>query len=62
MEWELKAYTAGGSGVVPLLVVFEFDEDIKIEVQDKDIRVDTYRSSGAGGQHREKQWQEQMAE
>jgi peptide chain release factor 2 len=29
----------------------EIDEDIKIEVQDKDIRVDTYRSSGAGGQH-----------
>jgi peptide chain release factor 2 len=27
------------------------DEDIKIEVQDKDLRVDTYRSSGAGGQH-----------
>ena len=29
----------------------EIDEDIKIEVQDKDLRVDTYRSSGAGGQH-----------
>jgi peptide chain release factor 2 len=29
----------------------EVEEDIKIEVQDKDIRVDTYRSSGAGGQH-----------
>ena len=29
----------------------EIEEDIKIEVQDKDIRVDTYRSSGAGGQH-----------
>jgi peptide chain release factor 2 len=29
----------------------EIDEDIKIEVQEKDIRVDTYRSSGAGGQH-----------
>ena len=29
----------------------QVDEDIKIEVQDKDIRVDTYRSSGAGGQH-----------
>ena len=29
----------------------EIDEDISIEIADKDIRVDTYRSSGAGGQH-----------
>jgi len=27
------------------------DESINIEILDKDIRVDTYRSSGAGGQH-----------
>ena len=27
------------------------DENINIEIFDKDIRVDTYRSSGAGGQH-----------
>ncbi len=29
----------------------ELPDDIDIAVEDKDIRVDTYRSSGAGGQH-----------
>ena len=27
------------------------DDNVEIDIQDKDIRVDTYRSSGAGGQH-----------
>jgi peptide chain release factor 2 len=29
----------------------EVDEDIKIEIKPEDLKVDTYRSSGAGGQH-----------
>ncbi len=32
-------------------VVAELTEDVDVEINDEDIRVDTYRSSGAGGQH-----------
>lgn len=32
-------------------VVAEVDDDIDVEINDSDLRVDTYRSSGAGGQH-----------
>lgn len=32
-------------------VMPEIEEDVDIEVKDEDIRIDTYRSSGAGGQH-----------
>lgn len=33
-------------GVYPVI-----DESINVEINEKDIRIDTYRSSGAGGQH-----------
>jgi peptide chain release factor 2 len=29
----------------------ELPEDVDIDIEDKDLRIDTYRSSGAGGQH-----------
>ena len=34
-----------------VMVSPEIDDDIDIEIEEKDIRIDTYRSSGAGGQH-----------
>ena len=36
---------------VSLDVMPEIDEDLDVEINDDEIRVDTYRSSGAGGQH-----------
>lgn len=31
-------------------VIPEFDENVKVDIKDNDIRIDVYRSSGAGGQ------------
>ncbi|WP_459865271.1 peptide chain release factor 2 [Calditerricola yamamurae] len=32
-------------------VIPEMDDDVEIEIRPEDLRIDTYRSSGAGGQH-----------
>lgn len=36
---------------VSVYIYPEFDDEINIEVKDEDLRIDTYRASGAGGQH-----------
>jgi len=34
-----------------VLVYPEIEDDIKIEIRDEDMKIDTFRASGAGGQH-----------
>lgn len=36
---------------VALDVVAELADDIEVEIEDNDLRIDTFRASGAGGQH-----------
>lgn len=50
----ISPFNSGGSRETSFASMFvspEIDENIEIDIQDKDLRVDTYRSSGAGGQH-----------
>jgi peptide chain release factor 2 len=32
-------------------VIPEIDDDVQVEIQEEELRIDTYRASGAGGQH-----------
>ncbi len=34
-----------------VMVMPELDDTVKVDIGDKDLRIDTYRASGAGGQH-----------
>lgn len=50
----ISPFNSGGSretSFASLFVSPEIDENIEIDVQEKDLRVDTYRATGAGGQH-----------
>lgn len=50
----ISPFNAAGkrqTSFVSVDVMPDIEEDVDIEIKDDDIRIDTYRSSGAGGQH-----------
>ena len=50
----ISPYNAAGkrqTSFASVDVTPELDENVKVDIADEDLRIDTYRSSGAGGQH-----------
>ncbi len=50
----ISPFSSSGTRETSFASVFvtpEIEDDIEIEINDKDLRIDKYRSSGAGGQH-----------
>jgi peptide chain release factor 2 len=50
----ISPFDAGGRRHTSFASVFifpELDDTIEVDVNEKDLRIDTYRASGAGGQH-----------
>ena len=50
----ISPFNAAGkrqTSFVPCDVMPDIEEDLDVEINDDDLRIDTYRSSGAGGQH-----------
>ena len=50
----ISPFDTGGRRHTSFASVFifpELDDDINIDINEKDLRIDTYRASGAGGQH-----------
>ena len=48
---ETEAQGRVHTSAITVAVIMEPDEEEDVEIDEKDLRIDTYRSSGAGGQH-----------